>query len=154
MRRLRNTVLTLSASAFLLCLCHSCNRENPAYNRENIKGAWIVYALDGTELSEQDWNVMVFSSAGTVLHFTEYQTGAVLCNNINFTKPAAVIILQNLISHLFQEKARCLLIFYSCLSFIIFYLICFHIQQLRRTEKRLLRNALLPQIKLPIKLFL
>lgn len=68
MRRLRNTVLTLSASAFLLCLCHSCNRENPAYNRENIKGAWIVYALDGTELSEQDWNVMVFSSAGTVTY--------------------------------------------------------------------------------------
>lgn len=55
-------------SAILTCgLCAvSCNRENPAYNRENLKATWLVHTLDGSPLDERSCTVMTFTSSSTV----------------------------------------------------------------------------------------
>lgn len=52
----------------LVCACTavSCNRENPAYNRENIKATWLVHSLDGNMLDERSRTVMTFTSSGTL----------------------------------------------------------------------------------------
>ena len=52
----------------LVCTCTavSCNRENPAYNRENLKATWLVHTLDGSPLDERSCTVMTFTSSSTV----------------------------------------------------------------------------------------
>ena len=49
-----------------VCVITSCNRDNPAYNRENLKATWIVDTYDGNLLDERDYTVMTFTSSGTV----------------------------------------------------------------------------------------
>lgn len=44
----------------------SCSGDNPAYPRENLKGTWLVHTWDGTLLDERSWNVLTFSSSGSV----------------------------------------------------------------------------------------
>lgn len=61
-----NIVVTLTAAACIMASAASCNRENPAYNRENIKGTWLVHTLDGTQLDEKEWMTMTFTSSSTV----------------------------------------------------------------------------------------
>lgn len=64
MLRLRHIALTVSVLAAAAWLAVSCNSDNPAYPRENLKATWIAYMLDGTDLDERDWHVMTFNSNG------------------------------------------------------------------------------------------
>ncbi|HIZ85391.1 MAG TPA: hypothetical protein IAC04_02750 [Candidatus Coprenecus stercoravium] len=64
MRKVRAALLCVVASAAILL--HSCNADNPAYPRENLKATWIVDIHDGEALDERDYTVMTFSSSGLV----------------------------------------------------------------------------------------
>lgn len=66
--RKRHIIPFLAVAATILCLFYSCSKENPAYKRENLKGTWLMYAVDGNTLDERDYTVMTFSSSGTVLY--------------------------------------------------------------------------------------
>lgn len=55
------------ALACTLVLAVSCNGgQSPAYERENIKGAWIIDVVDGQPLPERDYMIASFTSSGTV----------------------------------------------------------------------------------------
>lgn len=41
---------------------YSCNRVEPYYNRENIKGAWIAFAEDDKDFNINDRRIYVFSN--------------------------------------------------------------------------------------------
>lgn len=66
MGRLRHIALTVSVLAVAAWFAVSCNSDNPAYPRENLKATWIVYMQDGNVLDERDWHVMTFNSSGMV----------------------------------------------------------------------------------------
>lgn len=47
----------------------SCNKDKPAYNRENIKATWLVHSIDGNELSVRDCYFMTFDNASRVTYY-------------------------------------------------------------------------------------
>lgn len=78
----RKHILLFSLSGILLAAA-ACDKENPAYNRENIKGTWIVETADGNTLSEKDRFVMTFDEYGMVTYYgvSATDTGYVWDNN-------------------------------------------------------------------------
>lgn len=67
MRLFRHIALKLPVMLSAAWLAASCSGDNPAYNRENVKGTWLVDIRDAAELPERDWTVATFNSAGTVV---------------------------------------------------------------------------------------
>ena len=59
--------ICLSAVICLLSAV-SCSKVNPAYNRENIKGMWIVNTIDGSVLSDRDCFFMQFDESGSLVY--------------------------------------------------------------------------------------
>lgn len=57
----------LSAVLSLLVVV-SCSKVNPAFNRENVKGVWMVNTRDGYVLSDRDCFFMQFDETGTVTY--------------------------------------------------------------------------------------
>ena len=66
LRRNYTAVFMCAVIVIAVCVITSCNRDNPAYNRENLKATWIVDTYDGNLLDERDYTVMTFTSSGTV----------------------------------------------------------------------------------------
>lgn len=66
MRRIWHITPLLSVIVCALAFSVSCSKENPAYNRENIKATWLVDTRDGNRLDERDWTVMTFDNSNTV----------------------------------------------------------------------------------------
>lgn len=58
-----------AAAAVVLLSAIACNRESPAYNRENIKATWLVHSLDGNALSERDCYFMTFDNSSRVTYY-------------------------------------------------------------------------------------
>jgi len=57
-------------SCILICfslLLTGCENDDPAYNRENIKGTWIVYALGDSDLTPNDYYICDFSTDASTL---------------------------------------------------------------------------------------
>lgn len=64
----RTTYIVVFIALLLSLVIASCSKENPAYNRENIKAAWIVNDIDGSPLVERDCYFMVFDESGIVTY--------------------------------------------------------------------------------------
>lgn len=62
-------IMNVVATILGLLLLHSCNKDNPAYNRENVKGTWIVTQYDGTPLDMRDYTVMTFDKDFNVTYW-------------------------------------------------------------------------------------
>ena len=45
---------------FILVFVVSCNEQDPAYNRANIKGTWVVDNYDGNKLTQNNKVVYIF----------------------------------------------------------------------------------------------
>lgn len=61
-------IVLLCAVLFSAVLLHSCNADNPAYPRENLKATWIADTYDGVLQDERNYTVMTFSPSGTVTY--------------------------------------------------------------------------------------
>ncbi len=57
------------ASILMMLPLHSCNSENPAYNRENVKATWIVTHYDGNPLDMSDFTIMTFDDNAQVTYW-------------------------------------------------------------------------------------
>jgi len=60
-------------SVILICfslLLTGCENDNPAYNRENIKGTWIVYALGDRVLTPDEYYICDFSTDASTLNIS------------------------------------------------------------------------------------
>lgn len=54
------------ALAAVLISALSCDNDNPAYNRENMRGTWIVDTYDGMQLAYDDYTVQNYNGSGTL----------------------------------------------------------------------------------------
>lgn len=61
--KVKSAILTLLALCLLII---GCNPVSPSYNRENIKGGWIVNATDENPLPIEQWSVMKFNDDYTI----------------------------------------------------------------------------------------
>lgn len=52
----------------------SCERDNPAYNRENIKAFWLLKTTDGSDLSLSQLSFYKFDANGKVLYGAPFIT--------------------------------------------------------------------------------
>lgn len=56
------TLLTL-----IITTLTGCNRENPAFNRENIKAPWIIREIDNEDASVEQTRFFIFDDEGNVV---------------------------------------------------------------------------------------